>query len=96
MSLYCISSPDAGWRTAFFIGVFVQLLLNKCMALLALPKSQKSTWDKPLGERLRALAGTLRGAVLLVAGATTLGSCDASRDSITWEETSFTSVSDLV
>jgi hypothetical protein len=53
------------------------------MALLALPISQKSPWDKFLGERLRALIGTLGGAALLVAGVTTLGSCDEFRDSLT-------------
>jgi hypothetical protein len=60
--------------TAFIIGVFFQSLLPKGMALLALPMSQRSPWDKFLGERLRALAGTLGGDVLLVAGVTTLGS----------------------
>jgi hypothetical protein len=34
--------------------------------------SRKSPWDKFLGERLRALAGTLGGAALLGAGVTTL------------------------
>jgi hypothetical protein len=38
--------------------------------------SRKSTWDKFLGERLRARAGTLGGAALLVAGVTTLGGSD--------------------
>jgi hypothetical protein len=72
MSLYCISFPEAGWSTAFIVGVLVQLLLPKTMALLALPKYQKSPWDKFLIERLRALVGTLRGAALIVAGVTTL------------------------
>jgi hypothetical protein len=65
------------------------------MSLLALPMSQKSHWDKFMGERLRALAGTLGGAVSIVDGATTLGSCDESRDSLTWEGNVFTCVYDL-
>jgi hypothetical protein len=52
------------------------------MALLALPISQKSPWEKFLGGRLRALVGTLGGAALLVAWVTTLGSCDEFRDSL--------------
>jgi hypothetical protein len=87
MSLYCIYFPETGWRTAFIIGVFVQWLLPKGMALLALPMSQKSPWDKFLGERLRALAGTLGGAALLADGVTTLGSCGKFRDSLTWAGT---------
>jgi hypothetical protein len=38
--------------------------------------SQKSPWDKFMGERLRALAGTLGGAAILISGVTTLISCD--------------------
>jgi hypothetical protein len=45
------------------------------MAWFAIPISNKSPWDKFLGERLRALAGTLGGAALLAAGVTTLVSC---------------------
>jgi hypothetical protein len=87
MSLYCISFPEAGWRTAFIIGVFVQWLLPKAMALLALPIPQQSYWDKFWEERLRALLGTLGGAALLVDGVTTLGSCGKVRDSLTWAGT---------
>jgi hypothetical protein len=54
------------------------------MALLELPMYQKSPWDKVLGKMLIALAGTLGGAAILVAGVTTLRSCDESRDSLTW------------
>jgi hypothetical protein len=75
ISLYCIYSPVAGWRTALIIGTLVQLLLPEAMALWALPISNKSPCEKFLGERLRALAGTLRGAALLAAGVTTLRSC---------------------
>jgi hypothetical protein len=45
------------------------------MTLLALPISKKSHWDKFLGERLRALAGTLGSDEILAAEVKTLGSC---------------------
>jgi hypothetical protein len=47
---------------------FFQWLLPKGMAFLALPMSQKYHWEKFLGERLRALYGTLGGAAIIVAG----------------------------
>jgi hypothetical protein len=78
MSSYCMSFPEAGLRTAFIIGVFVEWSLPNGMAFLELTMSPKSPWGKFLGERLRALAGTLGGAAILVAGVTTLGSCDES------------------
>jgi hypothetical protein len=96
MSLYYIYLPEVVWITALIIGVFFQLLFPNGMALLALPMLQKSPWDKFVGERLRALAGTLGGAVILVAGVSTLGSCDESRDSMTWAGTVCTCVFDLV
>jgi hypothetical protein len=74
---------------------FLQWLFPKGMALLAMPMSQKSPRDKFLGERLRALSGTIGGAVIFVAGVTTLGSCDEYRDSLTWAGTLFTSAYDL-
>jgi hypothetical protein len=46
--------------------------------------SRKSPWDKFLGERLRALAGTLGGAALLAAGVATLGGSDEFGDWMTW------------
>jgi hypothetical protein len=48
------------------------------------------------GGRLRALAGTLGGAAIIVAGVTNLGSCDEYRDSLTWAGTLLISVCDLV
>jgi hypothetical protein len=66
------------------------------MALLALPMSQKSPWDKFLGEMLRALSGTLGGAAILVDGVTTLRSCDDYQESLTWSGTVLTCVCDLV
>jgi hypothetical protein len=51
---------------------FFQWLFPKGMALLALPMSQKSHCDKFMGERLRALAGTLGGAAIIVSGVSTL------------------------
>jgi hypothetical protein len=74
-SVHCIYFTVAGWRTAFIIGALVQLVFPEAMTLLALPISKKSSWYKFLGERLRALAGTLVGDVLLAAGVNTLGSC---------------------
>jgi hypothetical protein len=96
MYMYCISFPEARWITAFIIGVFVQWLLPKGMELLALNMSHKSPWDKFMGERLRALAGTLGGAAILFAGVTPRVICDDFQDPLTWAGDSFTSVFDHV
>jgi hypothetical protein len=71
-------------HTAFIIGTSVQWLFPNSMAWFALPMSRKSPWDKFLGERLRALAGTHGGAALLAAGVTTLGGSDEFGEWMTW------------
>jgi hypothetical protein len=98
MDVNCIYFPKAGWRMAFIIGVFFQWLSPNGMVLLPLPMYHNSSWYryKFMGERLRVLADTVRGAVILVSGVTTLGSCDKSRDPLTWAGIVFTCICDLV
>jgi hypothetical protein len=76
----CTEFPSLRLDRELHSSLFFSVVFPKDMALLALSMSQNSPWDRFLGERLRALAGTLGGAVILIYGVTTLGSCEESNE----------------
>jgi hypothetical protein len=87
MSVYCISFPEARWSTEIIIVVFFPMVISQRYGIVGAAHIPEVSLGQVNGGKLRALVGTLGGAALLVAGLTTLRSCDEFRDSLTREGT---------